>query len=138
MAGHGPKEGELIAAINITPMVDIVLVLLIIFIVTAKIVVTPAVPLDLPKAATTEDVQVILSLIEQADGTVLIDGEPAADDAAITSAAAAALARNPELRAVIDADGGVPHRKVLHLLDLLRQSHVVHVAFAAAHEEATR
>ena len=49
--------------INVTPLVDITLVLLIIFIVTAKIIVTPAVPLDLPRAAHSEEVQVVFSVI---------------------------------------------------------------------------
>lgn len=59
MAGHGNGDG-MITGINVTPLVDITLVLLIIFIVTAKILVTPAVPLDLPQAARSEEVQLVL------------------------------------------------------------------------------
>jgi biopolymer transport protein TolR len=42
------------------------------------------------------------------------------------------------VRAVINADGAVPHRRVLHTLDLLRTAGVVHVAFGAAPEEPER
>ena len=53
MAGTGSSRG-IISGINVTPLVDVTLVLLVIFIVTAKIVVTPAIPMDLPPAATSE------------------------------------------------------------------------------------
>ncbi len=46
-----PTNGGIISGINVTPLVDIMLVLLVIFIVTAKIIVSPAVPLDLPAHA---------------------------------------------------------------------------------------
>ena len=62
MAGTGTSRG-IITGINVTPMVDVTLVLLVIFIVTAKIVVTPAVPLDLPPASKSEEVQVVFSVI---------------------------------------------------------------------------
>ena len=53
MAGGAGDQEEGITGINVTPLVDIVLVLLIIFMVTAKLIVNPnSVPLDLPKAAT--------------------------------------------------------------------------------------
>jgi len=54
-----------------------------------------------------------------------------------------ALAANAELRAVISADGAVPHARVIHTLDLLKQAGIVHVAFATSaeseeHEQAPR
>ena len=63
MASSGPRRGGIIEGINVTPLVDITLVLLVIFIVTAKIVVTPAVPLDLPRAAGAEELQTVLSVV---------------------------------------------------------------------------
>ena len=62
-APSGQQNGGIISGINVTPLVDVMLVLLVIFIVTAKIIVTPAVPLDLPHAAHGEEVQVVLSVI---------------------------------------------------------------------------
>ena len=96
------------------------LVLLVIFIVTAKIIVTPAVPLDLPHAAHGEEVQVVLSIIMPARGPMLVDGAPLPNDEALEEKARASAAVNPELRAVIQADGEVPHRRVVHVLDELR------------------
>src|SRR5438552_4886773 len=94
-AGHG-----IISGINVTPLVDVMLVLLVIFIVTAKIIVTPAVPLDLPHAAHGEEVQVVLSVIIPVRGPMLVDGTPLLDDDALIAKARAAAAGNPELRAV--------------------------------------
>ena len=50
VAAYADSSDEAITGINVTPLVDIVLVLLIIFMVTAKLIVSKAVPLDLPKA----------------------------------------------------------------------------------------
>ena len=65
MAAQGDDPQGLISGINITPFVDVTLVLMIIFIVTAKVVVTPAVPLDLPKSTRASKVQVVFSVIVQ-------------------------------------------------------------------------
>lgn len=131
MAGQAQQDGGIIAGINVTPLVDITLVLLIIFIVTAKIVVTPAVPIDLPRASQSEQVQEIFSVIIQATGATLINGEPAVEDARILQLAQEAVARDREIRAVINADGAVPHRRVIHMLDLLKRGGIARVAFGA-------
>jgi biopolymer transport protein TolR len=135
MAGSSPQNGAPIVGINVTPLVDIVLVLLIIFIVTAKIMVAPAVPLDLPKASHSEELQVVFSVVLPARGGILVNGEPALDDAALLDKARAAFFANPDLRAVINADGDVPHRQVIHALDLLKRAGIARVAFGALPEE---
>lgn len=133
MAAPAPSAngGEIITGINVTPLVDITLVLLIIFIVTAKIVVTPAVPVDLPQASESKDVQVIFSVIVPERGLTLVNGTPAADDGTFLGLAQAAVKRDREVRAVISADGSVAHRRVIHTVDLLKQAGLSRVAFAA-------
>lgn len=125
-AGNG-----IISGINVTPLVDIMLVLLVVFMVTTTVVATPAVPLDLPQARHVEDTQVVLSVVLPAAGGTLIDGEPVADDQAFVRRTRAVSVRDAQLRAVIDADGAVPHRRVLHTLDLLKTAGVARVAFGA-------
>ncbi len=129
-ASNQPANG-IISGINVTPLVDVMLVLLVIFIVTAKIIVTPAVPLDLPHAAHGEEVQVILSVILPVRGPMLVNGAALPNDDALADKAHAALASDPELRAVIQADGEVPHRRVIHVLDLLKGAGLTRVAFGA-------
>lgn len=121
----------MIEGINVTPLVDIVLVLLIIFIVTAKMVVTPAVPLDLPKASQSEEVQTILSVVLPKEGSMTVDGE-ALSDSALSERARKALAADKELRAVIQADRAVTHGKVLEVMDTLKAAGLTRVAFGAS------
>jgi len=129
-SANGPDRG-IISGINVTPMVDVMLVLLVIFVVTAKIIVTPAVPLDLPRAAHGEEVQVVLSIVLPVRGAMLVNGAAVSDDGAFEARARAALSGSPDLRAVIQADGDVPHRRVVHLLDELEGVGITRVAFGA-------
>jgi biopolymer transport protein TolR len=123
------RPGAIIEGINVTPLVDIMLVLLVIFIVTAKILVTPVVPLDLPKATKTEHIQVVFAVSLSAAGQTRVDGTLVADDHALETRAIVAIAKDQDLRAVIQADGSVPHRRVVRALDALRRAGVVKVAF---------
>ena len=134
-APSGQSANGIIAGINVTPLVDVMLVLLGIFIVTAKIIVTPAVPLDLPHAAHGEEVQVVLSVIVPVRGPMLVNGAPLPSDEVLSDKARAALAEDRDLRAVIQADGDVPHRRVIHVLDLLKGAGLTRVAFGALPDE---
>jgi biopolymer transport protein ExbD len=131
MAGGSTHEADdAITGINVTPLVDITLVLLIIFMVTTKIVLNQTVPLDLPKAATgTSDVQVVFSILLAADGRALVDARSIPNDDAILQLARDAQTQHPDLRAVIKADSAVTHGRVIHVLDLLKQAHVNKIAF---------
>lgn len=132
MAGTGSRgRGQLIDGINVTPLVDIVLVLLIIMMVTAKIIVVPAVPVDLPKAVHTHESQLIFAVTLPVEGPSLVNGEPVRSDAEMVEHAKHFLAEDPEVRAVIQADGAVPHRRVIHVLGLLKRAGLSHVAFGA-------
>jgi biopolymer transport protein ExbD len=125
-----PQNG-IIAGINVTPLVDVSLVLLVIFIVTAKLVVTPAVPLQLPSAAAAEEVQVVLSVALPIDGPVVVNGISVPGDPAFVRLASDALASHRDLRVVISADTDTHHGRVIHVLDLLARAGVTRIAFAA-------
>jgi len=134
MAATSSDSGP-ITGINMTPFVDIALVLLIIFIVTAKLVVTPSVPLDLPQAKKSEEVQTVLSVVITAEGNILANGAPMADEGALVGLARSYLERDPEIRVVIAADGAVLHRKVIEVLDALRMAGISRVAFGVSPNE---
>ena len=125
----GGGDDDVISGINVTPLVDITLVLLIIFMVTAKIIVSQSLPLDLPKAASGQDVQLVFGLELHSNGDTVIDGKKVPGDDAILAAAREAQAKNPELRAVIRADQTVQHGRVIRALDLLKQAGVSKIAF---------
>jgi biopolymer transport protein ExbD len=119
-----------ITGINVTPLVDITLVLLIIFMVTAKLIVgQKAMRVDLPQAASGSDVQEIFSVVLFANGTTQVNDQMLATDDALLPLASTQAKQNKDLRAVIKADGTVMHRRVMHVLDLLRRAGVSRVAF---------
>jgi biopolymer transport protein TolR len=116
--------GRMIVDINVTPLVDITLVLLIVFMVTAAYIVNPAIKVDLPQAASgTETTRTVLALTLMKDGALYLNGERSSDDGVI-HAIGNELPRNPELQAIIAADRAVPHGDVVHLIDLVKRAGV--------------
>jgi biopolymer transport protein ExbD len=133
MAGGSSNDDDgLIAGINVTPLVDVTLVLLIIFMVTARIIVSQGMPMDLPKAASGEAMQQVFSVELSIDGKTRVDSENLPSDEAIMPLAKAAKAKTPDLRAVIRADRKVEHGRVIHVLDLLKRAGVAKIAFAVS------
>src|SRR3954469_790136 len=130
MAHHASSPDDAITGINVTPLVDITLVLLIIFMVTAKLIAGHGVPLDLPKAATAGVTQTMLTLSIDPQGKVLANGQPVADDAALRDQTRQALRQNPELRTVIAASAAASHGSVMHVVDTVREVGAGKIAFA--------
>ena len=126
-----------ITGINVTPLVDVTLVLLIIFMVTAKLIAGQGIPLDLPKAKTAGATQTVLNVAIDAKGLVLANGEKVNDDAELRRRAGQALKENPELRTVISASASASHGNVMHVLDTVRDAGITRVAFAADKLPAT-
>jgi biopolymer transport protein TolR len=120
MAGLNTHPDEDITGINVTPLVDIMLVLLIIFMVTANQIIQPAIEVDLPRAAAGgAAVDPTLSVALSADGGLFLNGEPATE--AEIGARCAALSReSPGAQAIIAADRRVSHGRVVELIDVVR------------------
>jgi biopolymer transport protein ExbD len=131
-AGNGDNGGGMISGINVTPLVDVALVLLIIFLVTARMVVAPnaALKLTLPTASSGEQVTPVFAVTLTTDGATRVNGQPVASDPDFLSRARAEHQSHPELRAVIQADGEVHHARVVKVMDLLSQAGVTQIAFA--------
>ncbi len=129
-------DDDLIADINITPFVDIVLVVLIIFMVTATTIVKKAIPVTLPDAATGEVAKdVSLGLTMGADGSLLLDGEPTTPEG-IIAAIDVAKKEGSDVICLIAADKMVSHGRVVWLLDLIRSRGVA--KFAINIDDATK
>jgi biopolymer transport protein TolR len=124
---HNPNEP--ITQINVVPLVDIMLVLLIIFMLTASFIATPTVPVRLPKAYTSDpSLPRSISVVLDAKDQVFYQGKKI-EKTGLTAQIKGSAAMNPELRVVISADDAVTHGKVMELLDLVRQAGVTQVAF---------
>ena len=87
-------DDEMITGINVTPLVDITLVLLVILMVTASYVASKAIPLELPKGATAETTPTTLSVSIDKDGKTYLDAVPI-DDAGAARRSARRARRRP-------------------------------------------
>ncbi len=116
----GGEDGGMISGINVTPLVDITLVLLIIFMVTATYIVRQAIQVDLPRAANAgESTGVTLAIILTKDGDIYVDGKKT-DESGLQQVARDALAKDKDTRAIISADKNALHGAVVRVLDLIK------------------
>lgn len=127
MAATRQDDEEMITGINVTPLVDVVLVLLVILMVTATYLVARTIPVDLPKAATGETTTSPLAITITATGALYLDGAPV-DKKELELRIRERRARQPDARAVIAADGSLPHRRVVSVVDLLRTEGITQFA----------
>ena len=134
--GSSDNDDGTITAINVTPFVDISLVLLIIFMVTAKYIVTPqAIPVDLPHASTSTGVATAVSVSIDQSGAIFVDAHPV-DEATLMAQMAQHHRENPDVRAIIAADQRVTHGRVIHVIDLVRRAGVTKFAIQTQAETA--
>ncbi len=118
------QSDEMMSEINVVPLVDIILVVLIIFMVTAPMIMKPSISVNLPKAATGEATQPSkLNITISPDGTLNMDGK-IVQDAEVTTTAIAEFQKNPDVQAVISSDKNVPHGRVVEVLDLVKSTGV--------------
>lgn len=134
MAGQDLGGDDGITSINITPMVDIMLVLLVIFMVTtATIQNIEGMQVDKPDAASGQKVDELptsILLVCHEDGTVFVDGEKKADDAAIVASIKSKSDQNPEVQGIVQCDTAAEVGNMVHLIDLLRENGVKKYAIA--------
>jgi biopolymer transport protein ExbD len=134
MAAAHDRVDEPISGINVTPLVDVVLVLLIILMVTAGYIVSKTIPVDLPKSATAESTALTLAITIDANGRSYLDAESVSSEILRQRVRQAQL-RDPETRAVIAADGATRHKMVVGVIDLLRQEGVTRFAINVQPED---
>jgi len=132
---HGTQDNDdIISGINVTPLVDIVLVILIIFIVTASFVFKPAIEMQLPEAQTGQQATAgLLNLAITPDGTLYINGQPSSVDEipkAVDDARAASLARDEhaKVNAFVAADVKTQYGAFAGVVDRLRLAGVTEIA----------
>ncbi len=121
MASLGPADDDdEIVGINVTPLVDIVLVLLIIFMVTANFIVRETIEVDVPRAASGgETVQGLVNIIADKDGKLFFDAEEV-DEEQLKARIVEALAKDKETRAIISADQALNYGRVMSIIDIVK------------------
>ena len=136
MAGSSVYKDEddsgAITDINITPFVDVVLVLLVVFMVTAKLIVSRGVEIDKPKSATGGEVQSTLRIsiqkVENGPPKLYVNGEIVTNDADAIGKIKTIAATLAKPKAIIAGDRKVVYDGVMHALDLVQQAGVTAIA----------
>ena len=137
----GGDGDEAITDINVTPLVDIMLVLLIIFMLTSESVAEkvkkPAIEVDLPQAASSQEKPgTPLSVVINKDGDLFINGEPATEGELREEVRQrVAAAGKGKVEAVLSADRRVTHGAVVRVIDTIRLLGIENVAINTKEQE---
>jgi len=130
------SEESVFSEINITPLTDIFLVLLIIFMVTSSVIVNQGagaakagLKVNLPKgsAADVMPASTDLSVAVLQDGRVVLSGNVVTTDE-LKKALDDARQKNPNTLVVIQADEGVPHGRVVEVMELAKGAGLAQLA----------
>ena len=120
MAFKFDQSDDVLAEINVVPLVDVILVVLIIFMVTAPMIMKPSISVNLPKSGAGDSTKPSkLSISISAAGQLQLDGKNVSENE-ISEAAKQEYAKNPDVQAIISADKDVSHGKVVSILDVVK------------------
>ncbi len=113
-------DSGLMSSINVTPFVDVVLVLLVIFMVTAPMLAKDILEIRLPKTATGDGTAMqTLGIAVNKQGNILLNGQ-ITDEENLKTAAKSAQRQSSDAQAIISADEEVVYGKVVRVIDLLK------------------
>jgi len=120
MAAAAGNDEDIISSINITPLVDIFLVLLIIFMITSSVIDQREIALQVPRAANAgSQAPKASGLMVDRNGETYLDGQKL-DTASIAAVLRGAVARDPDHQVLIEADRDLKYQSVVDVIDLVR------------------
>jgi biopolymer transport protein ExbD len=130
MAGTMPTGGRsrTISAINVTPLVDVVLVLLVILMVASTYIVAQTLKVQLPRAKSTDGTAEKPTKVEIMKGGVLRWNEEPIPESALAGKLKDAIEADAEMSLVVSADKEVMHGTVVHVLDIAKLAGVTKFA----------
>jgi biopolymer transport protein ExbD len=129
--GKAHTRGRIVAEINVTPLTDVFLVLLIIFMITTSAMMKPA-DVDLPKTAEDEQQTKGVMVTMTPSHEVFVNERPAAsDDASLASVLRDALARTPDKVVILAGDRQVVLGEVVRVLGLAKEAGATGFALAS-------
>jgi biopolymer transport protein ExbD len=132
MGAFSQQDDDIISGINVTPLVDIILVVLIIFIVTASLVLRNNIPVELPQAKTAEQsVEGLINLAVTAQGELYLNGRPGTLDdipGLVDEAREKVEEKGGKVSAFISADVQTRYGKFAEVVDRLRDENVSDIA----------
>ena len=129
MHGKSLTDDEPMSEMNLIPLIDIALTLLIILMVTTVFIKHPGVTLRLPETATREGAPETprdLTILVGADGNLYLDGKPT-QTAPLQERLRALAARDKQARVLVKGDREVVYARVMEVMDMVRQAGLVRV-----------
>ncbi|MBI5271175.1 MAG: biopolymer transporter ExbD [Burkholderiales bacterium] len=122
--------------INMTPLIDVMLVLLVIFIITAPLM-SSSLRLDLPRAGGTpaSESPAVLAIAVDAQGQLYLGDQPVASEA-LREQAERTAERQPATEVQLRADAGVPYGRVAELIGWLQEAGLSRIGFITANASA--
>jgi biopolymer transport protein ExbD len=131
MAGsnlYSDDDSQGITDINVTPFVDVALVLLVVFMVTAKLIVARGVEIDKPKASTGGDVQSTLRVSVNKEGDLFVNGDKYTTDTAAVARIKELAATSSKPKAIIAGSKAGAYGNVMRAIDVVQQAGVTSIA----------
>jgi biopolymer transport protein ExbD len=134
-----PRKEQPKARIEIIPMIDVIFFLLVFFMIsTLSMTINRGLPVNLPTAASSQkDLRENLNLTLMQDGTIFLNKEPITLQD-LGPRIKTALAAEPELMVILNADGDVRHQSVVEAMDELRLAGVARLAIAVKSDRKAR
>lgn len=131
MSRAGNSDNETIAEINIVPLVDIVLVVLIIFMVAAPLVMQPKIDISLPKSSSTDidKSKKPMKITIGKQGEIFVNNREMSL-ADLKNESASEVQKNPEVSAILVADKAVTLEMVTDIIDTVKSQGLKKVAFS--------
>ena len=127
---QGSNEDEVIDGINITPMVDVILVLLVIFMVTANFLKKESININLPKVqAADPNVSKSVQVAMTRDGKILLEGQETTEEKLVDTLQSD-LKRRPNMRLTLSADEKISYGTIMKLMGVIRKAGVSRVALS--------
>lgn len=128
--GSDPAD-ELVTGVNITPIVDVALVLLVVFLVTSSLIVSKSIQVEVPRAATGAETAVgLLAFVVTSSGDLYVNGQPARleDIPRAVTEARGRIEPGQRLTGFVSADVAAPYGRFAEVVDRLRQEGVTDIA----------
>jgi biopolymer transport protein ExbD len=126
MAGgnFGGDDNEPLTGINVTPLVDVTLVLLIIFMVTTPMIMKPSINVNLPKAGSSDQTAPAeFNVTITKEGQIYANGEAISQEG-LKAKSAELVAKKPDVQAMISADRDTTHGVVINVIDIIKSAGV--------------
>jgi len=135
-AGSGGRGGRggMIVGINVTPMVDVVLVLLVILMVSATWIVSQSMKVDLPKTSTSDGSAASLAAVTVGPKGELLFNEVPVSESELKQKLAEVGKKGEDVTLIVSADKAAQHGIVVHVLDLARSHNITKFAVSVERE----